>query len=73
MLHELELIGLLDEGECMNVPTDPPIFHITHVDNLPGILQGREASGATVSASHGSLGTRTLGTLTSSSVACCER
>lgn len=22
----------------MNPPSDPPIFHITHVDNLPGIL-----------------------------------
>jgi hypothetical protein len=22
----------------LNVPQDPPIFHITHVDNLPGIL-----------------------------------
>lgn len=23
----------------MTVPSDPPIFHITHVDNLPGILR----------------------------------
>jgi hypothetical protein len=23
----------------MTVPSDPPIFHVTHVDNLPGILR----------------------------------
>ena len=23
----------------MPVPSDPPIYHITHVDNLPGIMQ----------------------------------
>lgn len=32
-------VGRLGAGEGMTVPVDPPIFHITHVDNLPGVLR----------------------------------